>query len=106
MAAAHPNIAEIKGLHDRRSGTAPAAMIAVMRSAKDGAIIWFLNSAREHGLGGRDSLLGAEVVLASPKLAWGGDGAGPGGERRRRRRLGLIAFRWSPPPGEPLARCR
>ena len=52
MAAAH-NIVEIKGLHDRTSGTAPAAVMSVLRSAKDGAIVWFLNSAREQPAHGR-----------------------------------------------------
>lgn len=71
MAAAH-NIVEIKGLHDRTSGTAPAAMMSVMRSAKDGAIVWFLNSAREQQ---------AHGPWRAPQRAWrrgGRSGAPPG----------------------------
>jgi hypothetical protein len=47
MAAAQPNIVEIQGLHERRSGIAPSSLMAVARTAKDGALIWLINGVCE-----------------------------------------------------------
>jgi hypothetical protein len=47
--AAHSehNIVEIKGLHDRRTGTAPGMFMGMERSIKDGALVWFMNGLSE-----------------------------------------------------------